>query len=113
MEFRRVLVRSKQTSNMSKPRPCARAILSSRCLTEAAIFLGVSAIEGQCLQVGPHRAPSASGARGVGDLRRTGLALIERCAQPFDRYRTVGPPPLANTVRKLFGNREARQLPPR
>src|SRR3546814_6650732 len=83
-------------------------MLSGRFWTEAAIFLGVSAMEGQFLQVGPHRAPSASGARGVGDLRRTGLALIERCAQPFDRYRTIGQPTIAKQVCERLGDREDR-----
>src|SRR3546814_13338130 len=85
-------------------------MLSGRFWTEAAIFLGVSAMEGQFLQVGPHRAPSASGARGVGDLRRTGLALIERCAQPFDRYRTIGQPTIAKQVCERLGDREDRNI---
>src|SRR3546814_20207804 len=87
-------------------------MLSGRFWTEAAIFLGVSAMEGQFLQVGPHRAPSASGARGVGDLRWTGLALIERCAQPFDRYRTIGQPTIATQVCERIGSRQDRNTDP-
>lgn len=66
---------------------------------------GLSAIEGQGLEIGTHGVPCAARARGIGVLGRSGLTLVQRRLEPFDGNRSVDKPGIAEHVGQCLGPR--------